>query len=161
RISRINKPPCFACSWLTSTLLALALGGFCALAGDAPDLPPLTTVSGNPRLSGKFVWADLVTDDALVAQKFYSDLFGWKFHAYGNYFVGRHDDRALCGMFQRPRPNDDSQPRWFGFISVINVGRAEKAVTKAGGRMLAPAKKMPKRGEQAVFADAEGAIFGV
>ena len=34
-------------------------------------------------------------------------------------------------------------------------------MTKAGGRVLAEPKKMPKRGEQAVFADAEGAIFGV
>ena len=34
-------------------------------------------------------------------------------------------------------------------------------MTKAGGRVLAPPQKMPKRGEQAVFADPEGALFGV
>jgi predicted enzyme related to lactoylglutathione lyase len=34
-------------------------------------------------------------------------------------------------------------------------------VTKAGGRVLAAPRKLPERGEQAVFADPEGAVFGV
>jgi len=144
-------------------LAALLLSCGCRVtAANTPQLPPLTTVSGSPRLPGKFVWADLVTDDALVAQKFYSELFGWKFHDYGGYFIGMNDERPLCGMFQRPRPKDRiAQPRWFGYLSVSNVEKAQHAVTKAGGRVLAEPKKMPKRGEQAVFADAEGAIFGV
>lgn len=52
-------------------------------------------------------------------------------------------------------------PRWFGYISVANVARAEQAVTQAGGKVLAAPKKMPRRGEQAVFADPEGVMFGV
>jgi hypothetical protein len=127
------------------------------------QLPPITTVPGSPRLPGKFVWADLVTDDVLTAQKFYSALFGWSFYDYGGYIIGRNDDRPLCGMFQRPRPADQPQakPRWFGYLSVASVEKAQRAVMKAGGRVLAAPKKMPKRGEQAVFADAEGAMFGV
>jgi uncharacterized protein len=143
----------------TAVLLSLAARDFAAAA---PTLPPLTTASSNPRLPGKFVWADLVTDDALAAQKFYTALFGWKFYDYGGYLIGMNDDRPLCGMFQRPRPADqNAKPRWLGFISVANVDRAQAAVTKAGGRVLAPPQKMPKRGEQAIFADAEGALFGV
>jgi len=126
------------------------------------QLPPLTNLSGSPRLPGKFVWADLVTDDVLAAEKFYSTLFGWKFYDYGGYLIGRNDDRPLCGMFQRPRPAEaNAKPRWLGYLSVANVQRAQEAVTKAGGRVLATRQKMPKRGEQAVFADAEGALFGV
>ena len=149
-----------ACLW---TCWAFLLPGpSAAFAASAPGLPPLTTVSGSPRLPGKFVWADLVTDNALVAQKFYSDLFGWKFYDYGGYFIGMKDDRPLCGMFQRPRPKDRvAAPRWFGYISVGNVEKAQRAVTKAGGRVLAESKKMAKRGEQAVFSDPEGAVFGV
>ncbi len=147
--------------WLLAIGLLLALG-FQTYAADPPPLPPLTTASGNPRLPGKFVWADLVTDDVLTAQKFYSDLFGWAFYDYGGYIIGRNDDRPLCGMFQRPRPKDRvAEPRWFGYLSVGNVERAQRAVTKAGGRVLAEPKKMAKRGEQAVFADPEGAVFGV
>jgi predicted enzyme related to lactoylglutathione lyase len=133
-----------------------------AFAGEPPQLPPLTTVARNPRLPGKFVWADLVTDNAPTAQKFYGALFGWAFYDCGGYVVGRHDDRPVCGIFQRPRPTDrQAEPRWFGYISVNDLGRAERVVKQAGGRVMAPVKQVPKRGAQAVFADAEGALFGV
>jgi predicted enzyme related to lactoylglutathione lyase len=146
-----------------SPMLATLLLMAAIVVNAAPEpLPPLTNLSGSPRLAGKFVWADLVTDDALAAQKFYTALFGWKFYDYGGYLIGRNDDRPMCGMFQRPRPADaNAKPRWLGYISVPNVERAKAVVTKAGGRVLAPPQKMPKRGEQAVFADAEGALFGV
>ncbi|HXI72856.1 MAG TPA: VOC family protein [Verrucomicrobiae bacterium] len=142
---------------------ALLLAGGCSTTGPQPaQLPPLTTVSGSPRLPGKFVWADLVTDDVLAARKFYGQLFGWTFREVGDYVIAENDHRPLCGMFQRPRPKDRvAEPRWFGYISVGNVGRAERSVTKAGGRVLKAPQEMPERGEQAIFADAEGAVFGV
>jgi uncharacterized protein len=131
-------------------------------AADAPVLPPLTTVSGSPRLPGKFVWADLVTDDVAGAKKFYGQMFGWTFEQYGNYTIAAHDERPLAGMLQRARPTDrPGQPRWFGYLSVASVSKAQRAVTDAGGKVLAPPQKFPNRGEQAVFADAEGAVFGV
>ena len=143
--------------------VVLLLGAAASFAGGAPELPPLTTVSGNPRLPGKFVWADLVTHDVQAAQNFYAGLFGWTFRNAGNYVVAFNDERPLAGMFQRPRAADQSKakPRWFGYLSVANVDKAQRAVTKNGGRVLAAPQKMPKRGEQAVFADAEGAVFGV
>src|SRR5574337_732081 len=85
--------------------LALACNPQAAFSGaNQPVLPPLTTVSGIPRLPGKFVWADLVTDDVLTARKFYARLFGWTFRDAGNYSIAANEDRPLCGMFQRPRP---------------------------------------------------------
>lgn len=144
----------------SSLLAAFILGA--SLVAARSELPPLTTVPGSGQLPGKFVWADLVTDNALVAQQFYSRLFGWTFYDYGGYLIGMNDDRPMCGMFQRARPKDRAaEPRWFGYLSVGNVGRAQRAVIQAGGRVLAEPKKMPKRGEQAVFADPEGAVFGV
>jgi uncharacterized protein len=165
----MNTPPSTVSFWCrgqrvavlvgTAALLACALPGF---AAKAPELPPLTTASGNPRLPGKFVWADLVTDDVPAARKFYARLFGWTFQDVGNYTIAANDQRPLCGMFQRERPKDSAaQPRWFAYISVPSVDRAQQAVTKAGGRVVAEPRKMAKRGEQAVFADPEGAIFGV
>ena len=127
------------------------------------ELPPLTTAENNPRLPGKFIWADLVTDDVSKARNFYAELFGWKFYGMGSYVIAMNDGQPLAGMFQKPRPANDpkAKPRWFGYISVPSISKAERAVTKNGGRVLAPAKDFPKRGEQAVFADPEGAMFGV
>jgi len=148
--------------WFAVAALLFPIAEGVSTDSPPPVLPPLTTVSGNPRLPGKFVWADLVTDDVPAARKFYAQLFGWRFQEAGNYSIALNDDRPLCGMFQRPRPKDRSaEPRWFGYISVPSVARAQRAVTKAGGRVLAAPQKMPKRGEQAVFADPEGALFGV
>ena len=142
---------------------ALLLGIASAPAASPPVFPPLTTVPGNPRLPGKFVWADLVTDDVAAARTFYAGLFGWTFRDVGDYAIAANDERPVCGMFQRPRPpgRPDARPRWFGYISVANVGRAERAVTRAGGRVVAAARKFPERGEQAILTDPEGAVFGV
>ncbi len=144
------------------TLSLITVWVVATLHAAPPQLPPLTTVSGSPRLPGKFVWADLVTDDVPAARKFYAQLFGWTFRDLGNYTIAANDERPLGGMFQRAKPADASaKPRWFGYLSVANVARAEQVVTKAGGKTLAAPQKMPKRGEQAVFTDAEGAVFGV
>ena len=151
-----------SCGWLVA--LAVAGAWLTASRGaETPELPPLTSVSGSPRLPGKFVWADLVTDDIAAARKFYALLFGWTFRDLGGYVIAANDERPLCGMFQRPRPaaREEAKPRWFGYLSVASVERAERAVTKAGGRVLAAPAKFPKRGEQAIFADPEGALFGV
>lgn len=123
-------------------------------------LPPLGD-GARTRLPGKFVWVDLVTHDVPAATKFYGSLFGWTFQNVGDYVVVRNDGRPVAGMFRRPRPADPSaKPRWFGYISVDNVERVQSTVTKAGGRVLAHPRRLAGRGDQAVFADPEGALFG-
>ena len=126
------------------------------------ELPPLTP-PGDPRLPGKFIWADLVTDDVVKARSFYAQLFGWQFWGVGGYSIAVNNETAIAGMFQKPRPANDpkAKPRWFGYISVANLAKTQRTVTDKGGRLLAPPQNFAKRGEQAVFADPEGAIFGV
>jgi uncharacterized protein len=148
-----------AVPWLMAALL---LAGGCNTDKTPAQLPPLSNGSSSPRLPGKFVWADLVTDNVPAARKFYSQLFGWSFRQIGDYVIVCNDDRPLGGMFQRSRPTDQSaQPRWFGYISVSSVERAKRTVIKSGGRVLLEPQQFPERGEQAVFADTEGAMFGV
>jgi|SRR6516162_6776199 len=149
--------------WFPALIILPAFVPFLTLADGPPELPPLSTETGASRLPGKFVWADLVTDDVAAARKFYGGLFGWTFTSVGDYTIAANDERPLCGMFQRQRPADrpEAKPRWFGYISVPNVKRAQKAVIDSGGKVLFAPTKMPNRGEQAVFMDREGAAFGV
>jgi len=149
---------------------ALVLAGIslgCGPLAAAPEeLPPLTNISGSPRLPGKFVWGDLVTSDAAAARKFYGRLLGWTFLDYGTgpdaYTIAMNEERPLCGIVQAPpRAGTNGHPRWVGYISVPSVARAQKAVLKAGGKEFVAPRKFPKRGEQAIFADPEGAVFGV
>jgi predicted enzyme related to lactoylglutathione lyase len=142
-------------------LVVAAATMFVLLAGTthAEKLPP---IGNGKRLPGKFVWADLVTYDVPGSAKFYKGLFGWNFTDYGGYVIVDNEERPIAGMFQKPKPADSqAKPRWFGYISVPNVARVQETVTKAGGRVLAAPQKFPGRGEQAVFADPEGALFGV
>lgn len=132
-------------------------------ADTPPPLPPVTSVAGSPRLPGKFVWADLVTDDLAAAKRFYGELFHWSFRDLGGYVIASNDERPLAGFVHRKRPAERPQarPRWFAYLSVTSVDKARRAAIQAGGRVVAEPRKLPRRGEQAVFADPEGALFGV
>ena len=127
------------------------------------ELPPLTTVAKAPRLTGKFVWADLITDDAAAARKFYGQIFGWRFRDVGDYTLAANDERPLAGILQRARPADrpePARPRWIPYMSVSSVSEAQAKAGKAGGKVVAKQQNYPQRGDQAVLADAEGAVFG-
>jgi uncharacterized protein len=146
--------------WLLAACLAGAV--MSGRAGSSDQFPPLTSVDHSPRLPGKFIWADLVTDDVAAERAFYGRMFGWTFRQVGTYTIAQNDERPLAGMIQQARPKDrPAQPRWFAYLSVASVAKAQRAVTKAGGKVLAPPQNLPARGEQALFTDAEGAIFGI
>jgi predicted enzyme related to lactoylglutathione lyase len=53
------------------------------------------------------------------------------------------------------------QARWVGYISVPDVSAAQRQIVSQGGKVLVSARSFPNRGDLAVFADREGAIFGV
>ncbi|MGE0151699.1 MAG: VOC family protein [Reyranellaceae bacterium] len=152
--------------WLTGAL-AVLLASMAPVAQAAdPELPPLATEPGSPRLPGKFVWIDLVTSNVDAARQFYARMFGWEFRPVGDAATGYtlilNDNRPLGGVVNvQARPNAPATPRWIAYISVPDVGQAGKAILSGGGRQLVAPKVLPKRGEQAVFADAEGAVFGV
>jgi predicted enzyme related to lactoylglutathione lyase len=152
-----------ACRVLPRLLLVLGcLAGTQAFSAPPPplELPPLA--GEGQQLPGKFVWADLVTNDVAAAQKFYGKLFGWTFRDVGHYTIASTGDRPVAGLLQRALPKDrPAQPRWISYISVPDVAATQSAVTAAGGKVLLPLKMYAKRGEQAVFADAEGAMFAV
>src|SRR4051812_25020369 len=142
-------------------LLAAALIGVSSRAA-VSELPSLNEKSLG-RLPGKFIWADLVTDDAKAAMNFYGQVFNWNFKPFGNYVIVGNDMHPMGGIIQKARPanNPKARPRWFAYMSVPSVEDAEAKVKNSGGKVLQPKTTFPKRGDQAIFADPEGAVFGV
>lgn len=137
----------------------------------AADLPPLsdTTLTAE-HFPGKFVWADLFTADPAAAQAFYTGLFGWeattieRASAAGthSYIVLANGGEPVAGIAHRSsRMPETTHGRWVGYVSVPDVAKALAAATSAGGRVLFPAKDLPRRGTQAILADPEGAELGV
>lgn len=137
-----------------------------AVAAPTFVLPPLVHPASTEHHPGKVIWADLVTPDIASAKHFYGELFGWTFndvHAgASDYSVALLDGNPVGGLYQRAvRPGEQRQPAWLTFISVRDVAAAGRNILAHGGKMLTPARSYPDRGQQAVFADPQGAIFAV
>jgi predicted enzyme related to lactoylglutathione lyase len=114
------------------------------------------------RFPGKLVWADLVTDDALAAQRFFQAWLGWEFRAHGDVSLILKDGRMLGGIRQRPRPEGATvRPRWVSYVSVRDVNGMSQRIITTGGKQLVPDQSDAVIGDFAVLADPEGAMFGV
>ena len=130
--------------------------------------PPITEAPTKVSSPGRFVWADLVTDDVGAAAEFYGATFGRTFSTYGGdddrdtYTLVLAGDRAIGGMVFHEAKPESEQPsaRWIGLISVADAkGTASKVATAGGKTLLAP-RTLGERGEVAVYADPEGALIG-
>jgi uncharacterized protein len=149
-------------------LLRVALSVAAATAAAAPpafEVPPLMQppVAEHP---GKLIWAELVTPDLAAAEHFYGSLFGWTFHEIRTgdapYAVAKLGDEPVAGLVQRPlRPERPAQPAWLTFFSVPNVRQAGQLIVEHGGKELSAPRAYRLRGQQAVYADPQGAVFAV
>jgi uncharacterized protein len=154
----------------SAKILGLVLCGAVAMAR-AAELPPLSdTTSTGERFPGKFIWADLFTADPAAAQTFYTGLFGWEATAIArptasgthSYIILTNGGEPVAGIARRQvRRPGPLQGRWVGYVSVPDVSQALAAAAAGGGRVLFPAKDLPRRGTQAIFVDPEGAELGV
>ena len=155
------------CTLLLFSGLLLA-GAMTRLPGaDSPtfELPPLMQPSAAEH-PGKLIWAELVTPDLAAAKRFYGGIFGWTFQDIRTgdttYAVARVGDAPVAGLVQRPvAPDTKRQAAWLPFLSVANVQEAGQRIVGHGGKELKPPRAYRLRGQQAIYADPQGAVFAV
>jgi uncharacterized protein len=147
---------------------ALVAGAAVAYRADVAAfvLPPLTDQPVQEHHVGKVIWAELVTPDLAGAKRFYGGLFGWTFEDIRagrvEYSVARLDGAPVAGLVQRTPPRDrQSQPAWLTFLSVSDVPAAAGVIKALGGRQLSSPHAYRERGQQAVYADPQGAVFAI
>ena len=154
--------------WLA--VVGAGLGGFAVAARAAPQSatqwPPITEFPSGRWTPGRWVWADLLTDDVEASRRFYGAVFDWTFDATdaldGRYVLVRAGDEMVAGLVVRSAiPSDERGGRWVPFMSAANPGRVAQAAVGAGGRVIVAPVTLPGRGEIAVLADREGTTFGV
>jgi len=143
------------------TVARLALLGLMAAATCASGAE-----QGGEHHPGKFAWFDLVTDDLAAAQRFYGEVFGWKFHTVGkkpgSYTFAEVEGARIGGMVERPAPaGAQRNARWLVLISVDDPAKAQRYVEQQGGKVLVPLATIKGRGTHALFQDPDGAVFGV
>jgi uncharacterized protein len=155
-------------STLPRMFLAMLSCGSCLSIVRAADfeLPALNTPPSIEHHVGKMVWADLVTPDLAVAEKFYGGLFGWTFHSVpaGNsdYAVAMLDGRPIGGLLQKAIPaGEHHQSAWLTFLAVADVEGVKRMAVAHGAKVLADSRSYPFRGGQCVLSDPEGAVFAI
>ena len=137
-----------------------------AQQGTMPPLPPISDPPTGEHLPGKFVWADLFSNDTEKSRMFYEQVFGWAWKAirqppesYGIFYL---QETPVAGLAYREAPDGgDSYGRWVHYISVAHVGTTEDAVQQRGGRSLLQSRSFSERGDFAILSDLESAPFGV
>ena len=144
--------------------MLLILAGGCATT--RPQWPAISESPTDVRIQGRWVWGELFADNVEAEKAFYGTVFGWQFTSHGTgtnvYTVIRVDGRPIAGIVHFAKPADAVRSaRWLPLMSVPDAPRAAEQAAAAGGKVLVPSRALPGRGEVAVLADPEGAIFGV
>jgi len=105
-------------------------------------------------------------DDLDAAQRFYGEVFGWRFSPWGppGFFHIRRADGSLPGPFGALQPRRDLIPGPTAAVeltvAVEDVDRARAACTAAGGRVLMEKAVIPGVGELAFLQDPSGIAIG-
>jgi len=143
--------------------LRIACGALCLAVASAcatpplPIIPPVTLQPTQLVKPGKFVWADLVTQDVAKAKSFYGALFGWTFEDGERYSPVLNDGTPIAGIV--PARKEERGSEWISNLSVADVDRAAALVRERGGVIERKPVDAPDRGRLAIVRDPEGALF--
>lgn len=140
-------------------LLAAVMIGLSGCASKQPSLPSITQAPTGQHQVGKFVWFDLLTEDVQSAQKFYKELFGWRFKGKSSdYSVIYSGDKPIGGIVGLENKDPKEQESiWLASLSVEDVDRAVSATKARFGKVLDAPIDVKGRGRMAVIQDPEGA----
>ncbi len=149
-------------------LLLAAFGASLArpLTAQTLQLSALVVPASQEMHVGKIAFVELVTPDLGVAKRFYAGMFDWEFRdlkvGADDYSEASLDGRLVAGLTHRKlAAGEQGQSAWLTLISVRDVNATMKLALSKGAKLLLEPRSQANRGQQAVFADPQGAVFGV
>ena len=106
---------------------------------------------------------DIPADDPVRAQKFYKEVFDWKFEKWDgpmDYWMATTGTKepGINGGLSKRIPG---QMGMTNTITVPSVDKFSKKILEKGGQMIVPKMAILKVGWFAQFTDTEGNIFGI
>jgi predicted enzyme related to lactoylglutathione lyase len=115
---------------------------------------------------GTFMWNELVTRDMGAAEKFYTELLGWKAVDSGmpdmKYIVFKADGKEASGMMDMPPDVPKEVPsHWMAYIAVDNVDAAIEKTKKLGGQVLHGPQDVPEVGRFCIIQDPTGGVVSL
>ena len=112
----------------------------------------------------RIVHFDVPADDPARAQKFYSEIFGWKFEKwngpmeYWMTITGDDKQPGINGGLGKRMPGQDYITNT---IDVSSIDEFSKKIQSKGGKIVAPKMPIPTVGYFAQCMDTEGNVFGI
>lgn len=151
-------------AWAAAFALLL-VAGFAVISRTA-SAGPAKAGDVRPQLPGKFVWFDLLTNDAAAAETYYGGLFGWTFEVLKGheppYKVIRQAGAPIGGLVDMTlRKNDLPESTWLGYVSVTDVDKAAAAFKEKGGAVLKEPFEVAGLARAAVVTDPQKALLGL
>jgi hypothetical protein len=154
--------------WLAAAGAGLGAAAMAAHAATRAQeaWPPITAFPSGTWSPGRWVWADLFTEDVGASERFYAAVFGWTFERTdalgGRYRLALAGDEAVGAVVPREAgPGTPPGSRWMPLLSVEDPARAAREASRVGGRVVVAPITLPGRGEVAILSDPEGLPFGV
>ena len=109
---------------------------------------------------GTFSWADLTTNDAEDAKRFYGELHGWEFEESpvpggGVYVMARKDGGTVAGV----TVSADHPPHWNNYVTVESADAAAQRAQEHGATVVMPPFDVMDVGRMAMVQDPTGAFL--
>ena len=106
---------------------------------------------------------DIPADDPKRAQKFYKEVFGWKFKKWDgpmDYWMAKTGTKkpGIDGGMSKRMPG---QIGMTNTIDVPSIEKFSKKIMENGGQLIIPKMAIPKVGWFAQCMDTEGNMFGI
>lgn len=121
------------------------------------------TIRTDPWPAGTPTWVDLGADDVTAATAFYAALFGWEYSSggeeSGGYLLATLDGAAVAGIGPKQDPGTPSV--WTTYLATDDVDASARAVSAAGGQVVAEPFDVMSSGRMAIVADPGGAALGL
>lgn len=115
---------------------------------------------------GTFCWNELVSRDVEKAEKFYSELIGWKIEDSGmpgmKYSIMKVGDKGVGGLMAMPPEVDKQVPsHWMSYITVDDVDTLAEKTKQLGGEIIHGPQDIPKVGRFLIIKDPTGAVVSL
>jgi len=123
---------------------------------------PITELDNETSRKGEIVWIDLVTNDAKVSKKFFSNLLGWSYENHDAYDMALSGTKPVSGIIEDKELLKGSKTSyWVVSASVKDVEWTTKRIISNGGKVISEPTEVSGRGTVALVEDGQGAFFSI
>ena len=123
---------------------------------------PIAKLDSETSRKGEIVWVDLVTNDAKVSKKFFSNLLGWTYENHEAYDVALSGTKPVSGIIEDKELLKGSKTSyWVVSASVSDAVSTTKKIKSNGGKVLSEPMEISGSGTVALVEDSQGAFFSI